>query len=378
MGRFPLRLAVSVVEWSKEPEFPTYHVFFMTDQITVSNPATPQVTNPAAVSNQTTAQVATATAMTPTIDEILQVCPESDRRNIEKYFPYLARAMAAKGMTSVNQLIAVIATVYVEQPGFLPTPEIGCVDYATYPGDPCGRGYVQLTGRGNYEAASKSFGQDFLANPDLLLEPEMSANVLAWFFSGGSGALDIRPYAEKGDWDNVRSLVNSGDTGNIAYCNSVPEYRAAIQRGIQVFKSGIDPKAVATGTMPGNYGVGCADPGNAGSKTLSTQHNPSTQDAALSYALGLAMLDNHRSHTFHAFLDVRNQPDVLKLDAQTTFNLKGIGDGLDGQYTVEEVIYYFGDVSLEAEVVAYKPDPNAPKPQVFQHDATNSTPSTWR
>lgn len=44
-----------------------------------------------------------------------------------------------------------------------------------------GRGLVQLTGRGNYEQASKALGIDLVNNPDLAADPEVAAKVAAWW-----------------------------------------------------------------------------------------------------------------------------------------------------------------------------------------------------
>jgi predicted chitinase len=46
-----------------------------------------------------------------------------------------------------------------------------------------GRGYIQLTGKNNYSAASKEiYGDDRLVkNPDLVSQPEIAAKVAAWF-----------------------------------------------------------------------------------------------------------------------------------------------------------------------------------------------------
>ena len=44
-----------------------------------------------------------------------------------------------------------------------------------------GRGLVQLTGRGNYEAASKAIGVDLVSNPELAADPEVSAKIAMWW-----------------------------------------------------------------------------------------------------------------------------------------------------------------------------------------------------
>jgi putative chitinase len=46
-----------------------------------------------------------------------------------------------------------------------------------------GRGYIQITGRGNYAKVGKAIGVDLVSNPDLLLEPETAAKAVAAFYS---------------------------------------------------------------------------------------------------------------------------------------------------------------------------------------------------
>lgn len=50
-----------------------------------------------------------------------------------------------------------------------------------------GRGLVQLTGRGNYEQASKAIGIDLVNNPDLAADPEVAAKVAAWWHKSKVG-----------------------------------------------------------------------------------------------------------------------------------------------------------------------------------------------
>lgn len=44
-----------------------------------------------------------------------------------------------------------------------------------------GRGYIQLTGRSNYAAASRDFGVDFENNPDLAADDQYVADLAVWF-----------------------------------------------------------------------------------------------------------------------------------------------------------------------------------------------------
>lgn len=75
-----------------------------------------------------------------------------------------------------------------------------------------GRGYIQLTGRNNYEAFQKSIGVDILKNPDLVATtyPLTSAG---WFFD----IRRINRVADKGSTNKtiteVTRLVNGGTNG---------------------------------------------------------------------------------------------------------------------------------------------------------------------
>ena len=45
-----------------------------------------------------------------------------------------------------------------------------------------GRGYIQLTGKYNYEKAGKALGLDLVKNPQLVEKPEVAAKVAVWFW----------------------------------------------------------------------------------------------------------------------------------------------------------------------------------------------------
>lgn len=54
-----------------------------------------------------------------------------------------------------------------------------------------GRGYIQLTGKSNYAAASQAiFGDDTLVkNPDLVNDPKIAADVVAWYMERGKSSM---------------------------------------------------------------------------------------------------------------------------------------------------------------------------------------------
>lgn len=86
----------------------------------------------------------------------------------------------------------------------------------TQPGDGkrfMGRGYVQITGRTNYQKASSLVGKDLVANPDLALDPEIAAKIIVhgmvngWFT--GKKMSDYDSYV------NMRRVVNGTDKAEL-------------------------------------------------------------------------------------------------------------------------------------------------------------------
>ena len=75
-----------------------------------------------------------------------------------------------------------------------------------------GRGYIQLTGKDNYAAFTKSIGEDCVANPDLVATKYPLASA-AWFFSKNG----LHKMADAGATDDVvtkiTKRVNGGTIG---------------------------------------------------------------------------------------------------------------------------------------------------------------------
>lgn len=90
---------------------------------------------------------------------------------------------------------------------------------AVYTFDECphlfyGRGFVQLTWYDNYLRASKELDVDFLANPDLAMQPDLSAKILVcgmmqgWFTNK---KLSDFVNDNQSDFINARRVVNGRD-----------------------------------------------------------------------------------------------------------------------------------------------------------------------
>jgi predicted chitinase len=71
-----------------------------------------------------------------------------------------------------------------------------------------GRGVIQLTGRYNYEKASMSLGEDYLATPEVVAKFPHAALVSGWFWDHNS----LHAHADRNDHRAVTKTINGGYT----------------------------------------------------------------------------------------------------------------------------------------------------------------------
>lgn len=76
-----------------------------------------------------------------------------------------------------------------------------------------GRGYVQLTWASNYLVYGLAIGVDLVTYPGRALEPAIAADNLARYFATHGGGPLIPEAARRGDWTEVRRLVQGGSDG---------------------------------------------------------------------------------------------------------------------------------------------------------------------
>jgi putative chitinase len=154
--------------------------------------------------------------------------PKVPAQNIDANWPLVWTALDQYGVDSRACEIAAIATIGVETGAFSPVKERGGPSYfiklywenqkkaaelgnksaedaVTYRG----RGFVQITGRRNYQAYGTLIGRDLIAQPDDALLPVVAAAILATYFRDRR----IREAADQGLWERVRRRVNGGLNG---------------------------------------------------------------------------------------------------------------------------------------------------------------------
>jgi putative chitinase len=72
-----------------------------------------------------------------------------------------------------------------------------------------GRGFIQITGRGNYKAVSKALGFDFLSQPTMLANPPYDMLSAGWYWNSRS----LNQYADQDDILTITKKINGGQNG---------------------------------------------------------------------------------------------------------------------------------------------------------------------
>ena len=147
-------------------------------------------------------------------------------------FDSVKSALESLNIYSPLVMIGAMATIRTEVgKAYKPVNEIasgqayeGRKDLGNYcPGDGVkykGRGYIQLTGRANYEAFGKALELDLVCKPDLALDIKISAKILALYFKN-RGCVQA---CNAQDWTRVRRLVNGGTNGLDVFTNIVNQF----------------------------------------------------------------------------------------------------------------------------------------------------------
>jgi predicted chitinase len=157
-------------------------------------------------------------------------------------WPLIDRVLRQQGMASVGSRIATVATIVTEVgSGFRPINEYGSHRYFTRMyegrrdlgnvrrGDGArfhGRGYIQLTGRGNYRTYGRRLGVPLVRRPALALRPAVGARVLVDYFQRRAIPSD----AGRGMWRMTRLKVNGGYNGWSTYRRTVSRLLRASMR----------------------------------------------------------------------------------------------------------------------------------------------------
>lgn len=161
---------------------------------------------------------------------VVKLFPYTRTSNIARNLPYVTAALAAFGLGDAGMIGVALGTIRAETEGFVPIAELpshfntlpGQAAFSAYeyklgntnPGDGGryrGRGYVQLTGRANYEKFGKMLDIPLLDNPESACAPEVAACLLAAFLDANRDRLSKA--LAKDDLKAARKVVNGGSHG---------------------------------------------------------------------------------------------------------------------------------------------------------------------
>lgn len=172
-----------------------------------------------------------------TVDIVQKMFPHTKRSAIEANLPYVLDSLDRFGLCDREMVLMALATIRAETESFYPISEYksknntspdadhpydkydyrkdlgnqGAPDGDSYKG----RGYVQITGRYNYESIGEQLRIDLIYAPDLANDPAIAADILATFLLNHE--VKIRGALADGDLTLARKVVNGGSHGLDAF-----------------------------------------------------------------------------------------------------------------------------------------------------------------
>jgi putative chitinase len=72
-----------------------------------------------------------------------------------------------------------------------------------------GRGFIQITGRSNYQSCGDGLGVDLIQDPDKLVQPEFAFRSAAWFWNSRK----LNEPADVGNMEKITIAINGGKVG---------------------------------------------------------------------------------------------------------------------------------------------------------------------
>jgi peptidoglycan L-alanyl-D-glutamate endopeptidase CwlK len=195
-----------------------------------------------------------------TVPLVCQMFPHTPVAHIRTHLPAVCSALVAQELVDKPMVLAALATIRAETPGFVPLSEgqsrlntspgghpFDLYDYRrdlghTGDGDGAqfkGRGFIRLTGRVNYQrySAALGLGTQLVDNPELANDPAVAAKLLSSFLKAKERA--IKEALLEQDLRSARKLVNGGSHG--------------LDHFVEAFTTGDALLTLASGSTPPHY-----------------------------------------------------------------------------------------------------------------------------
>lgn len=98
----------------------------------------------------------------------------------------------------------------------------------------CGKGFAQLTGRNNYHKATQAIGCPLVDRPELAMQPDIAAKIIAWFWCSHGFPPLIAEVINQSDkekrrlcWQAVRRHYNGGLNGFDSFMSTLALLQAS-------------------------------------------------------------------------------------------------------------------------------------------------------
>jgi putative chitinase len=190
-----------------------------------------------------------------TVDEVAPMFPGAPRVNIQFHLPFVLKALLDAALADKSMVLMALSTIRAETGSFLPIDE-GISKYNTSPGGHPfdkydnranlgntgppdgalfkGRGFIQLTGRANYQQIGNAIGlgDQLVQIPTLANDPDVAAQILAAFL--GNKQDQIRQALDADDLATARKLVNGGTHGLADFADAFQRGQTLVPDDVQV------------------------------------------------------------------------------------------------------------------------------------------------
>jgi peptidoglycan L-alanyl-D-glutamate endopeptidase CwlK len=182
------------------------------------------------------------------VERVAKLFPDAPLENIRTHLPHVLEALRKLKLGDQEMILMALATIRAETAGFEPIDEFQS-QYNTRPGGAPfgeydhilgnqgppdgarykGRGFIQLTGRSNYQEIGRELAVDLVGRPELANDPATAAAILATFLHRRKRR--IRGCLLLSDLAGARRTVNGGTHG-------LEAFRTAYLTGLQLTGDG--------------------------------------------------------------------------------------------------------------------------------------------
>lgn len=168
--------------------------------------------------------------------ELFKACfPRTDKHRIEKYFEPMAKTLKVFDIDTAERMACFFAQIGHESLDLIYVKEIasgkayeGRKDLGNIQqGDGVkykGRGFIQITGRNNYQRLSDWANEDFVSNPEKLTEPAYACMASGWFWMDKR----LNTLADEMKFETITKRINGGLNGYADRLRRLEECKKAL------------------------------------------------------------------------------------------------------------------------------------------------------